>query len=306
MDLVTRPATPADAPAIYRLVAACERAWDGRVETGLDGVVANLARPALDLARDTALVHDPAGELVGWGWVHLGRRAEVHVRPDHCGRGLGTRLLAWAQARSREVGSERVGQNVSDGNAAAGALLRAHGYQARATSWLLSTAALTAPPEVPEPPGGIAIRCFRPGDELATYRMVEDAFNEWQQRPRTYEEWAGQTIGRATFVPALSPLAFDGDRLVGAVLSLERPDSAEGYVERVAVHRDYRNRGVARALLRYAFRGFHQRGRPTCVLWTHSETGALSLYERVGMAIRASSTHLSKPLTETLTATELC
>jgi ribosomal protein S18 acetylase RimI-like enzyme len=95
----------------------------------------------------------------------------------------------------------------------------------------------------------------------------------------------------------LSSVAFDGDHLVGAVLSLHLPYAGEGYVERVAVRRDHRNQGIARVLLRYAFRAFYQQGRRTCTLWTHSDTGALSLYERVGMTVRDSSTVYRKVLT---------
>ncbi|QNP68599.1 GNAT family N-acetyltransferase [Streptomyces roseirectus] len=92
-----------------------------------------------------------------------------------------------------------------------------------------------------------------------------------------------------------SPLAFMNGQLVGAVLSLDVPGD-EGYVERVAVRRDQRGRGIARLLLLDSFRTFQRQGRRGCVLWTHSDTGALALYERVGMAVRRGSTVLSKTL----------
>src|SRR5438093_1202652 len=63
MTFTTRPATVGDAAAIYGLVAACERDLDGRAEVDLDDIVADLGRPALDLARDTLVVHDAAGTL---------------------------------------------------------------------------------------------------------------------------------------------------------------------------------------------------------------------------------------------------
>ena len=44
-----------------------------------------------------------------------------------------------------------------------------------------------------------------------------------------------------------------------------------------------------------AFRAAYRRGRRSCALWTHSQTGALSLYERVGMAVRRSSTVYRRP-----------
>ena len=80
------------------------------------------------------------------------------------------------------------------------------------------------------------------------------------------------------------------------MLSLDVAGAAEGYVERVAVRRDHRDRGIARTLLHEAFRTFHRLGRPACALWTHSGTGALSLYERLGMTVRHSTTVYGKAL----------
>jgi ribosomal protein S18 acetylase RimI-like enzyme len=296
----SRPATVADVPAIHELVAAAERARGdgGRAETDLDRVAADLARPGLDLATDTLLVHDAAGALAGRAWVN--RRSEVDVHPAHRGRGLGAALLDWVDDRARRAGTGQVVQTVPDDDTAAVALVTSRGYTPMVTAWLLGIA-LAGEPAVPEPPAGVTVRHFRPGDERATHRLTEDAFDEWQQRRRSYDEWALLTVGRETFAPGMSPLAFAGGELVGAVLSLDVPDADEGYVERVAVRRDHRNRGVARLLLRHAFRDFHRRGRRGCTLWTHSDTGARALYERVGMTVRRSATVYRKRL-ETVAA----
>ena len=294
-DLIARPAEPADAPAIHHLIAAAEHHHGGQVLTALDGVQANLARPTLDLAHDTLLVHDRRGALVAWAWMHIGKRADVHVHPEQEGRGLGTRLLAWSESRARAAGSSDVGQTVNDANAPATTLLHENGYRPKATQWRL-TIDLPAgsSPSVAVPPG-ITTRAFRAGDEQAAYRMAENAFMDWQERHRSYEEWSRLTIGRETFAPGLSPLAFDGERLVGAVLSLDRAGT-EGHVERVAVDHAYRRRGIARALLHEAFASFAAAGKRSCGLWTHSETGALGLYQQAGMTVRHSATHVRKPL----------
>jgi mycothiol synthase len=284
----TRPATLADVPAIRDLVAACQHQLYGRAETDLDGVAADLSRPGLDPALDSRLVHGPAAELAAWAWVN--RRSEIDVHPDHRGRGLGGALLDWAEARARETGAEQLVQtNVPDQDRAAGALLRSRGYQPKATEWMLEIA-MDTEPTVPAPPPGITVRMFRHGDEHPAHQLTEDAFDDWQQRHKSYQEWAKLTVERATFAPSVSPVAFAGDEMVGAVLSLDVPERGEGYIERVAVRRDHRNRGLARLLLRHAFRGFHHQGRRSCTLWTHSDTGALSLYERVGMTVCRSST----------------
>ncbi|MFE4519443.1 GNAT family N-acetyltransferase [Kitasatospora sp. NPDC056783] len=290
-----RAATVADAPAIHGLVTACERELLGRPDTEADRIAADLALPGLDPALDTLLVHDPAERLVGRAWVHGGRRSAVDVHPRHRGQGLGGALLDWAEARARRAGGERLSQTVTDGDRAAVELLRSRGYEPFVAQWLLEIAMPTEP-VVPAPPPGITVRAFRPGDERAVYRLTEDAFDEWQTRRKPYEEWARHTVGLDAFAPALSPLAFAGDHLVGAVLALDVPGSDEGYVERVAVREDHRHRGIARVLLRESFRASHRRGHRTCTLWTHSESGALPLYQRLGMTVRRGSAVYGKVL----------
>lgn len=289
----SRPASTADIPAILDLVNAGEHALLGHAETDADGIAASLARPGLDPASDTLLAYGPADDLVGWAWVN--RRSAVDIHPDHRGLGLGSSLLGWVEARARQSGGDRVVQTVEDADLAAVTLLRARGYETVATNWLLEIAMPTEP-QVPEPPAGVTVRAFRPGDGPAAHQLIEDAFDEWQQRRQSYEEWARQTVGRATFAPGLSPVAFAGDEMIGAALALDVPESGDGYIERLAVRRDHRGRGLARLLLQHTFRNVYRQGRRTCTLWTHSDTGALSLYEKVGMTVRRSSTVYRKTL----------
>jgi ribosomal protein S18 acetylase RimI-like enzyme len=57
----------------------------------------------------------------------------------------------------------------------------------------------------------------------------------------------------------------------------------EGYIERLAVRKDQRGQGLAQALLVDAFEHGRQHGAHRSGLSTDSRTGALSLYEKVGM-----------------------
>lgn len=163
------------------------------------------------------------------------------------------------------------------------------------TAWLLELAR-PAEPSAPQPPAGVLVRPFRVGDGPAAHVLVQDAFDDWQERRQAYEEWATHTVERAAFAPAQSTLALADGQLVGAALALDVPGSGEGSIEQVAVRHDHRGRGIARLLLRHTFRGFHRAGRRCCTLWTHSDTGALDLYQRVGMRIRHSSTVFRKDL----------
>ncbi|MEU6033677.1 GNAT family N-acetyltransferase [Streptomyces tauricus] len=288
-----RQATDDDLGDIHRLVTACERVLYGQVHTDHGRIAADLARPGLVPELDTRLIHDRSGELAARAWVN--RRSEVDVHPEHRGRGLGGALLDWAEARARQTGSTRIVQTVPDDDQNAVALLRSRGYEPMVTQWLLEFL-MPQEPTVPEPPAGITVRPFDPGNAQHAYQVVEDAFDEWQQRRKTYQEWALNTVERPAFAPAMSPLAFANGQLVGVAISLDVPDAGEGYIEQVAVRRDHRNRGIARLLLRTVFRSFHQQGRQACTLETHSETGALNLYLSVGMGVRHSSTVFQKDL----------
>ena len=64
-----------------------------------------------------------------------------------------------------------------------------------------------------------------------------------------------------------------------------------GYVPALAVRRDQRGRGLARALLADCFGVAREHGASRSELATDSRTGALGLYERVGMAVTSTWVH---------------
>ena len=174
-------------------------------------------------------------------------------------------------------------------------LVRGHGYVPLYTSWVLDVDLVEAAP--PEVPPGISIRNFEVGrDDEVVFRLVEDAFSEWPDRlPSTFEDWAPRTIDWPGFEPWHMPLAVAGEEVVGSAHLIDYGEDF-GWVNQLAVRRDFRNRGIARALLAQSFGAFRAIGKRTCGLSTDSRTGALGLYERVGMSVTQSYTHFSKPL----------
>jgi len=288
MEFTTRPAAIADAHAIYELIAAAEQEWHGHAEVVPDGVAADLARPLIQLDRDTLVVLAPNGDLVGWAWVHDGRRAQIDVHPSYRGLGVGTRLVDWAEARARETGSDWMAQTVDDADTAGTELLRSRGYDVLATNWLLERPINPAEPQ--QAPAGIRLAAYDPARAAEVHRLIEEAFSAFQQRRKSFEEWSELTVSRATFLPEASTIAYAGDEVVGAVIALDLPGGEEGYVEQLAVRADQRNKGVARAMLDRTCAEFQRLGRRTCILWTHSGTGALAMYERLGMKVRRSTT----------------
>ncbi len=288
-----RPATPDDIPDIHRLVVACEENLHGHSETDADGIASVFARAGFDLALDTVLIHDPAQALMAWAWSN--RRSEVDVHPAARDRGIGQALLDWTQDRGRAAGSQRLVQTVEDRDHAAVALVKRAGFTPKATSWQLMIEASHLHISKPM----IDIMPLEQHEWHTAYEVCEDAFDDWQERRKGYAEWATQTVERSAYFPQASMAAYADGRLVGVVIALAFLGRDEGYVERVAVHRDYRKRGIASLLLRHTFAAFHRMGRPVCALWTHSGTGALALYEKVGMTVRRSSTVYAKELSWT-------
>jgi len=289
--LTARPADAADVDALTDLIAACEIANDGVAEVHETDV-----RQDLDLAGtgDIVVVEGPAG-LAAWATIHR-ERATADVHPEWRGRGLGAALLAWTEERARVAGATRLRQVVTDADRAAAELFAARGYRPIYTSWILEHRLGDEPPTVTIPQG-ITIRPYEASDAAAVYRVIEDAFNEWPGRtPTTFDAWAQHVIAHGSFAPDLSRVAFDGHELVGAALSDAYAGQDEGWVQQLATKASHRHRGIARALLQSAFAAFHATGRRQVGLSTSSHTGALSLYERVGMTVRRSYTAWGREL----------
>jgi GNAT superfamily N-acetyltransferase len=273
-----------DAGEVTAVWQECERHDDGRAEIVAADVVAFLDGPHLDFARDTVGLRAD-GELAALG-VQLGVRLTfVHVLPAWRGRGLGTWLARWSQDAARALGATSTAQTVSEHELAAMALLEAEGYERRWEEWLFEIA-LDAEPPAPVLPVGYAIRSMIPGrDERAAFDVIERAFSEFPERPpRPFDDWAAMELGRPGFAPDLLALAVRGDDVAGAALVAF--DEGEGYVSQLAVAREHRGRGLARALLQHAFGVTWRRGGRVGGLATDSRTGARGLYEHVGMRVR--------------------
>jgi ribosomal protein S18 acetylase RimI-like enzyme len=82
-----------------------------------------------------------------------------------------------------------------------------------------------------------------------------------------------------------------GDVVAMALVQMNLPCA---YIARLATRRDQRGRGLAQALLADAFAVAADHGAVRCELSTDSRTGALGLYEKVGMHV--TSTWLNRAI----------
>jgi mycothiol synthase len=287
-----RGLTLEDLDEVVAMVNACELHDSGRTMLERADLLSDMRTDGFDPDRDAVVVVE--GErIVAWGIILHRRSRWADVHPEARGRGIGTWLMRWSESRGRDIGSPRIGQTIEDARKDVAAMFTRDGYSPRRTSWVLRMDHSERPPE-PELPPGVSLRPFRPDDEEEALTMFEQAFSEFEDRlPSSLTTWRAMTIDREGFTPDDLILAVVDGRIVGGAFLI---DSEEVWVDKLAVHRDHRHRGVARALLRTAFRRSFDRGYTHTSLSTDSNTGALALYERVGMKVVESYTHYALDL----------
>ncbi len=288
--LTARPATTDDLDLVVALIRACEEHDHGRAELDPEDLAVDWARPGTDLSMMSMGVFD--GEAMVAEAEAFEGRGEVNIHPDHRGHGIGTAILPWLHEVARTQGPT-LRQVAHDTDTTRRTFLLRHGYRETYTSWILSIS-LEHGIEAPVLPPGFAFRDFHPGvDDREAYQVIEDAFNEWDGRhPATFEDWAGLTIGRESFDPSNMLLAVDepSGEIVGVVFMIDYGID-DGWIQQVATKATHRHRGIARAMLHRAFQVYGERGKRTVELSTDSRTGALGLYEKVGMRVVSSYTN---------------
>ncbi len=280
--LTTRPLQTADAQAVFELMAAQEREDIGVVSIEAADIVSDWARPSHDLGTRSVGVFD-GDTLVAYAELMGADRADTSVLPSHRGRGIGTWLARWLEDLGRRLGSRVVGMPVPQGSPG-DRLLEQLGYRVRWTSWVLTLPEGATIPDRALPEGYVA-RTAAPSELRAAHDLLEDSFLEWSVRDReTFEDFEAATAARPGFEPWNLRVVVDGEgTVVGVAVVLVSDNGATGYVDRLAVRRDRRHRGLAQALLVDSFARAREHGTSTAELSTDSRTGALGLYERVGM-----------------------
>jgi mycothiol synthase len=283
--LTARPLTMDDAGAVFEVAARQEQHDIGKVEIEAADIVADWQRPSFDVASQAIGVFD-GDTMVGYGEITGHDRGDAAVHPSYRRRGLGTTIAGWMRDCARGRGATVLGSPVPEGSPG-DRLLEKLGYRVRWTSWVL---ALPEGREIQSRtlPHGYAIREARPDEYPAVMDVKEDAFLEWSVRERDpYEDFHASVVGRPGFEPWKLRVVVDpAGHIVGAaLLVMYGVPATEAFVDRLAVRRDQRRQGLGQALLVDAFARGREHGATRSALSTDSRTGALGLYQKVGMEV---------------------
>jgi mycothiol synthase len=267
-----------------------------------------------------ALVAERDGQLAGLVNVEWRARAdkvthvvELWVAQAMRRRGIGTDLLAWAEARARASVAEGNGgppelQHVIDGYADTAVpghaeLAAARGYHVE-RHFFTMVRPLDAPiPGLPLP-AGVEIRPVRPEDHRAIWEADVDAFRDhWEASVRTDQDFEG-VFTHPDLDTGLWLVAWDGDEVAGSVQNWiireenERLGIQRGWLEHVSVRRPWRRLGLASALIARSLLVLRERGMTEGALGVDAAnpTGALRLYEALGFRVLRTARLYRRPL----------
>jgi mycothiol synthase len=291
-----RPVREDDFAALAGVFRALEEhLWDRPSRVDENSVRAWTQRT--NLADDSLLIEEdgrPVGAVFAEAHGPLGSFAGL-VHPEAQGRGLGTRLADFAEARLVGRGPERLQTWIFAGEERARELFSGRGYREVRRFWDMAIE-LAEPPPQPD----VAIEVFDGSEERARefHAALGEAFEDhWEHHPVPFEEWWEEKRAVPDYDPSLWFLIRAGGE-VAAVVRNDPDRNGGGYVGALGVRRAWRGRGYGRALLLHTFREFHRRGQTRVTLGVDAAnpTGATRLYESAGMHVESESVVYEKAL----------
>lgn len=314
---LTRPYRgPSDLPGLVEVINARMDAEGGEDHT----TVAKMAQQYEHLTNcdphTDILVAEERGTIVGYGRTTWRDVAEgyrqyyvvVETHPDH--PELRDDLYDWVEARAGEIAAthprgDKYLTMWSDESLSRADVLRRRGYTP-----LRYGAEMVRPhlDDIPERrlPEGVE-RCPVEESHLrAIWEAEGEAFQDaWGYAEPTEEDWKAWRDD-PNWDPSLWQVAWAEDRVVGQVRTYidraenTRFDRLRGYTENISTAREWRNRGIASALICSSLRVLKEAGMTEAALGVDSDskTGAQRLYRSLGYVQTRREALYRRPIEE--------
>jgi mycothiol synthase len=233
----------------------------------------------------------------------------VNIVPDWRYKGLEDSMTKWCESRLKEIAadhpqdSQRFFQTYSEETKPElNKLLEALGYRPARFDFRM-TRPLDNIPEA-ELPEGIEVRPVKLEDTLKIWEASVEAFRDhWGFAKPEEDEFESYKTSKY-FQPDLWQVAWDGDEVVSSVMNYINHDYNEksnkkcGWTENISTRREWRRRGIARALIVRSMHMHKALGMTEVALGVDTENpnGALQLYESLGYQVKRTRMTLRKEM----------
>ncbi len=288
-----------DTEAILAVAHAHDIAVIGYPDFASNDVVDIYNGTHTDPARDTWVVRDSSGTICAWAFVASNYGGgeddfDLYARPG-IDPGVRPALVDAIVARVAERAVDRQLSEVLAtayaivGDDAWTAVLLGKGFTVN-RRFTRERIDFDGPRPFPVAPEGVRVRTFDPDsqqDWVDWHRILVDSFSEhWGAEEMTLDAFRGRIDAEQD--PNFAEWFFA--EVEGVPVGICQSTGAfkeenAGWVRNLGVLAAYRGRGIARFLLEHAFATYTARGCTSAGLGvdTQNETGALRLYESVGM-----------------------
>lgn len=269
----------------------------GRVDVDETDIAGWWALPHHEPTTDAWLL-EAADAAVGYGQViesgESGRHeCDAWIVDEHDRAGW-LQLMAAIEQRAREVSAQRgrercelVGWSVM-GRENRAAWLADLGFTQVRRFYRMEVDLGDSARRAPEPPAGVTLERVGVREDVQRdyHRMMQAAFAQhWGFEPCDFETWSARVTASPNLDWDTVWLArVSGEPAAGLKMRLH---SDVAWVDTIGTSAAYRGRGLASLLLRTAFSEAMAKGQPHVELGVDTEnaTGAVEIYERVGMRV---------------------
>ncbi|MCR3748406.1 GNAT family N-acetyltransferase [Lentzea californiensis] len=315
MELVWRPLTTADIPAVAALYNAAEAVDDTGELLSEEDFAQSFGESDLPGGSLAVLA---SGQLAAYGLIALRDnpvgthrvRLDGMVHPEYRRAGIGLQLLPRLTALARDLHVARhpdlpltvctMVESRSEGHVA---LVEKLGFGANRHFYELEVALGETLAHAPIP-AGYEIVPFSAARDEEVRLVCNAAFAQhWGSVERSPEEWAASFTDSKRFVPESSFLALSQGAVAGFVLARHYPvveemtGVRELWIGDVGTLEEHRGRGVASALLSHTLAQGRAQGYQRAGLSVDSanSTRALGVYERAGFEVTRTWIDYGRP-----------